>query len=103
MNVGGFLRSENDDKQVIMIFILNCYSTKWVFGSSHKEHPTRQEQSNIMASQQVRVQAPRRHECVPGQIPFTVISVLQESFPMSLVAWQKYFPVSPLSAFRMVR
>lgn len=37
------------------------------------------------------------------EIPLTVISEEQESFPMSLEAWQKYFPVSALSAFRMVR
>lgn len=38
-----------------------------------------------------------------AQIPLTVISAEQESLPMSLEAWQKYFPVSALSAFRMVR
>ena len=54
MNVGGFFRSENDKKQVIMIFIFNCYSTKWVFGSSHKERPTRQETKQHQGQQLTR-------------------------------------------------
>lgn len=49
-----------------------------------------------------RREGPGERRRAQVEIPFTVISVEQESLPMSLEAWQKYFPVSALSALRMV-
>lgn len=50
-----------------------------------------------------RPEVDKGEELPLDQIPLTVISAEQESLPMSLEAWQKYFPVSALSAFRIVK